>query len=87
MKIRNGFISNSSSSSFIINKNSLSELQIQLIINYKDVCEDYGIKMLDRWEIEEKKDKIFFSTFIDNGYMRVFLKQLNIPFGAIEGIE
>lgn len=87
MKIRNGFISNSSSSSFVLNKNLLSGLQIKLIMDYKNVCENYGIKMLDEWEIQEKKDKIFFSTYMDNDYMKDFLKQLDIPFRAIEDTE
>jgi NADPH-dependent ferric siderophore reductase len=35
MKIRNGFVSNSSSSSFIIDKKKLTEKQIKMIFNHK----------------------------------------------------
>jgi hypothetical protein len=36
MKIRNGFVSNSSSSSFVILKDSLTEEQYNMIIKYKE---------------------------------------------------
>lgn len=38
MKIRNGFVSNSSSSSFIIQKRNLTSDQIYMIYNHLDVC-------------------------------------------------
>ena len=41
MKIRNGFVSNSSSSSFVIPKHYLSGEQIDKINNYIDIVEDY----------------------------------------------
>ena len=37
MKVRNGFVSNSSSSSFVIKKEDLSDLQIYLIKNHLEV--------------------------------------------------
>ena len=39
MKIRNGFVSNSSSSSFVILKDALSELQCEKIFNYIEEVE------------------------------------------------
>jgi len=39
MKTRNGFVSNSSSSSFIINKSDLTEQQIQMIKNHSNIAE------------------------------------------------
>jgi len=41
MKIRNGFVSNSSSSSFVIHKRNLSETQIVKILNYQNEVEEY----------------------------------------------
>ncbi len=41
MKIRHGFVSNSSSSSFVIHKGFLSEEQICRIYNYKSEVDDY----------------------------------------------
>ena len=41
MKIRKGFVSNSSSSSFVIHKYYLSKEQINKMLNYKDVVDEY----------------------------------------------
>ena len=35
MKIRNGFVSNSSSSSFVIDKSKLTEKQVRQVVNYE----------------------------------------------------
>lgn len=50
-KIRTGFVSNSSSSSFILSKNLLEDEQIDLIINHKE----YSKEILERLN----NDKIF----------------------------
>ena len=54
MKIRNGFVSNSSSSSFIIQKKFLSEHQIEQIYNHIEewnkFC-DENVKFDDEYEI------------------------------------
>ena len=55
MKIRNGFVSNSSSSSFIIKKDKLSKDQIDAIISndYKDIIQGY----ISNMEWDNKKIK------------------------------
>jgi len=64
MKIRCGFVSNSSSSSFVIKKHFLSQQQIDGIKNHA-TC---GIEYVDDgyWEITETEDEIKGSTFMDN---------------------
>ena len=44
MKIRNGFVSNSSSSSFILSKICLSEQQIQAVLNPQKYINEHFIK-------------------------------------------
>ena len=82
MKIRNGFVSNSSSSSFIINKDDLSEEQVEKIRNHIKVGQKLGIEFCeksDAWRIEEKTNTICGFTIIDNFDMEEFLKKIDIP--------
>ncbi len=81
MKIRNGFVSNSSSSSFVVIKNGLSEKQIELIKNHAEevrkrrFIEKYGYDYnpQDAWDIYETIDTIQLSTIIDNFDMYTYL--------------
>ena len=59
MKIRNGFVSNSSSSSFIINKKCLTKEQIDQICNYKEVARvlgNYDSLELSDWQKKYNED-------------------------------
>lgn len=81
MKIRNGFVSNSSSSSFIIDKKHLTEEQIDLIVNHFDEIrkrENEGtynqhIHCYDEWSVHDIDDKIEVSTSMDNFDMYSYL--------------
>ena len=78
MKVRNGFVSNSSTSSFVIAKEALSELQIKSLLEYaesEDNC--------DGWSIREEKFFIKGYTIMDNGSIDPFIESLNIPEGSI----
>ena len=72
MKTRNGFVSNSSSSSFIICKNLLTEWQIEAIKNHTS-SDEYN-----RWYISEDDIYIYGSTSMDNFDMREFLCMIGI---------
>ena len=89
---RTSFVSNSSSSSFIINKHKLSETQIEQIINHIDVSikltennhnyefyNDYD----DAWGVDIKEDTILVSTFMDNFDMSTFLSAIGVDENAI----
>ena len=79
MKIRTGFVSNSSSNSFVILKEKLSKEQISKLLTYQDSKEN-----LDGWSINEISDTISGFTIMDNGEINPFINSLNIYDNDIE---
>lgn len=93
MRTRNGFVSNSSSSSFVIVKAHLSPLQLEQIRNHMDVARkgmrasmEYldQLSSFDEWSIEEDDFVIKGSTWMDNFEMDEFLKLIGVPEEKIE---
>lgn len=94
MKIRTNFVSNSSSSSFVIKKKNLSCLERDAIINYKDKVskmsnrekEELRYEYIDdySWWIEENEDEIIGNTFMDNFNMGLYLEEIGIKDEYIE---
>jgi hypothetical protein len=75
MKIRTGFVSNSSSSSFVINKKNLDGEMIQKILDYEDASISDS---LDDWSIHNGEDEISGFTVMDNGDFKDYLKKVGV---------
>lgn len=68
MKYRKYFVSNSSSSSFIINKKDLPDQDLIILIknHFKIMSKIVDLTTHDEWFIKETKDEICGSTGMDN---------------------
>jgi hypothetical protein len=88
MKIRNGFVSNSSSSSFLIPINALGSQQVNMIKNHIEVTQNWSEYVKgeqekeiycdesDRWDIDINEKCVWGYTFMDNFDMRFFLNEI-----------
>lgn len=77
MKTRLGFVSNSSSASFILQKSKMSAEQIEAILNIGE--EDNK----DGWSIYDDDEFIRGSTMMDNDAMAEFFRKINLGYAAI----
>jgi hypothetical protein len=81
-KVRLGFVTNSSSSSFILSKKNLSHSQINKILNHTAYCRgkrlDFYCKESDQWTIEETEESIEGHTIMNNFNMEEFFRYLKI---------
>ena len=76
MKIRLGFVSNSSSASFILDKRYLSSENVEKIMNFTSSDES--------WEMEDDDDFIRGFTIMDNDCLYEFIKnEINPRMNAI----
>lgn len=85
MKLRIGFVTNSSSSSFTIAKSNLADDQIEKIKNYFEAAKEAGMNDFDdSWDINETNFNINGFTCMDNGDMNKFLKLIGINRDIVE---
>jgi hypothetical protein len=93
MKIRNGFVSNSSSSSFVVEKKYLTEEQKDLIINHYHYVKEHPepfsfskwLNDYDEWQITETEKVIKGYTILNNFDMDEFFRiMIDIPFKAVK---
>lgn len=90
MKIRAGFVSNSSSSSFMIPLSALSAVQVQQIQNHIEVSREMKMGLYTGgpdeefpglpadWDIEVKTHALEGYTTMDNFDMGTFLKNIGV---------
>ena len=97
MKMRQGFVSNSSSSSFVIPRDVLSKRQVNKIENhihfsngmdteYEENGETWCNHQGDAWSITVDDDEVSGYTSMDNFDMRWFLTQIDVDEDDIEWV-
>lgn len=84
MKIRNGFVSNSSSSSFVVALSVLNENEKKKILDYASFSNDESTdEYRDHWSIrvDETRGVMYGFTTMDNGDLSKYLgEELNSKF-------
>ncbi len=81
MKIRSNFVSNSSSSSFIISLDDITAKQLEQIKNHIEVGKELGIEYIDKsdeWDIEIKGNCVLGSTSMNNFDIEEFFRKNSI---------
>jgi len=86
MKIRTGFVSNSSSASFVIDKCNLTDKQIKCIRSapaYAERLEMGFIGSYGNWQVKENDRFIWGDTTMDNFDFAEFFTKIGIPWTYI----
>ncbi len=80
MKTRHGFVSNSSSSSFVVSRHHLTARQIRLLEDHAENAEDAGMCCNDddRWSITVRNLVVEGSTIMDNFDMCEYMSRIGI---------
>ncbi len=87
MKIRTGFVSNSSSSSFVVYKDKITPDQLNQIRNVAILAEEmdlYCWEDVEGWDVSETHETIHGFTIMDNFSFCDFFERIGLPRGSYE---
>lgn len=85
MKIRQGYVSNSSSSSFVLKRDDITSLQLTLIEHHSEVGEWLGIEYAEySWRIKVGPAAVEGYTSMDNFRMREFFDAIGVDNEKVE---
>lgn len=88
MKVRRDFVTNSSSSSFLISKKFLDNDQIKAIRRHSTLGEQLGIDYSEEsWGIKESNDYISGYAWMDNFDMGEFLRKIDVNMDKVDWSE
>ena len=93
MKTRTGFVSNSSSSSFVISLDNITDVQLEKIENHIHFAQDmrniHYSEEDDAWDINVDKEKnvVRGNTFMDSFSMPTFLGNIGVPADVVKWDE
>jgi len=84
MKIRHGFVSNSSSASFTVNMDKLSVRDTAVLMDYPHVAAQEGSPFTDYWDIDKDiaRGLIIGSTNMDNCSLVDYLEKNGVDTSA-----
>ena len=88
MKIKQDFVTNSSSSSFIVKLEDITALQyMQLLDHYKTaenmkILEEYAGEM-DKWRIVVDGENLVGDTYMDNFNMQSFMEKIGVDLNKV----
>lgn len=79
MKIRQGFVSNSSSSSFVVSLRDLTHTQLDKLMNHRKWGKKYKIEYADdEWELFIKEGMLWGATLMANFNMSQLMEKIGV---------